>query len=399
MRSSSRTSGKDDPDIRAETVPPRVLSDVIGAIYDCTLDPSRWEGALEKVTEAMSGASAILSLNDLRSHRMVIDKNVGWGSSGIEERQKHIPEIHARLGEWFARGPSLDEPFVASRELAPEYLAQSLYFRNCLKPLGIVDLMHHFLMYTPLHFSELVIFRHQRHGPVTDREIEIGMLLLPHLRRAVTISNVLDARSIERARMAEALDALRCGVVLTNGEGSILHANRSAERMLQNGGAVTGTGGTLSARTPAAAQELRKAIRLAARNETLLGKTGLAISLSGPAASAPVLAHVLPMNGSELRTRLQPEAVAAVFIGGSTATALDLTADETKDYLRRRFGLTVAEANVALEILRGDGREAVADRLGISMTTVRTHLTHIFEKTGVRRQAELVRLLMGCEDG
>jgi DNA-binding CsgD family transcriptional regulator/PAS domain-containing protein len=397
MRNSGRTSGKDDPEIRAETVSPRALSDVIGSIYDCTLDPSRWEQALREITQAMSGESAILSLNDLRKHRMVIDKNVGWGAPGIEERQKHIPEIHARLGEWFARGPSLDEPFVASRELAPEYLAQSLYFRNCLKPLGIVDLMHHFLMYTPLHFSELVIFRHQRHGLVTDREIEIGLLLLPHLRRAVTISNVLDARAIERARMAEALDALRCGVVLTNGEGNILHANRSAERMLQNGGAVTGTGGTLSAKAPAAAQELRKAIRLAARNEMLLGKTGLAISLSGPAA-APVLAHVLPMNGSELRTRLQPEAVAAVFIG-STTTALDLTPDETKDYLRRRFGLTVAEANVALEILQGDGREAVADRLGISMTTVRTHLTHIFEKTGVRRQAELVRLLMGCEEG
>jgi DNA-binding CsgD family transcriptional regulator/PAS domain-containing protein len=398
MRNLNGTDGEDEPASGQRALPPRVLSDVIGAIYDCTLDPSRWERALQKVTDAMSGESAILSLNDLRSHRMVIDKNVGWGALGIEERQKHIPEIHARLREWFARGPSLDAPFVASRELEPDYLQQSHYVRDCLVPLGIVDIMHQFLMYTPLHFSELVIARHRRHGPVTDREIEIGMLLLPHLRRAVTISNVLDARAIERAHMAEALDALRCGVVLTNRDGDILHANRSAEHMLQDGGVLKGTGGTLSARTPAAAQELRKAIRLAAGNETLLGKTGLAISLSGPAA-APVLAHVLPMSGSELRTQLRPEAVAAVFVGASTATALELTADETKDYLRRRFGLTAAEANVALEIVQGDGREAVADRLGISMTTVRTHLTHIFEKTGVRRQAELVRLLMGCEAG
>ena len=99
-----------------------------------------------------------------------------------------------------------------------------------------------------------------------------------------------------------------------------------------------------------------------------------------------MLAHVLPMNGSELRTQLRPEAVAAVFVGGSTATALDITSDETKDYLRRRFGLTVAEANVALEIVQGDGREAVADRLGISMTTVRTNFcSHSNQnKTGTR---------------
>jgi DNA-binding CsgD family transcriptional regulator/PAS domain-containing protein len=391
--SGSTTEDTARAPIQNDTVSPRILSDVIGSIYDCTLDPSRWERTLTEITQAMSGESAILSLNDLRHDRLLIDKNVGWGQIGIEERQKHIPEIHARLNEWFAKGPSLDEPFVASRQLTSDYIARAPYVQQCLKPLGIVDIMHLFLMYTPLHFSELVVGRHERHGPITDREIEIGMLLLPHLRRAVTISNVLDVRAIERARMAEALDALPCGVVLSNSESKILHVNRAAEHMLQNGAAVQGTGGILSAKAPAAAQELRKAIRLAARDEVQLGKTGLAIGLTGSDAS-PLFAHVLPMNGSELRTRLQPEAVAAVFIGPPMAVARSLTPAETKEYLLKRFGLTKAETDVALEIVKGDGREAAAARLGISMTTVRTHLSHIFEKTGVRRQAELVRLLM-----
>jgi DNA-binding CsgD family transcriptional regulator len=70
-----------------------------------------------------------------------------------------------------------------------------------------------------------------------------------------------------------------------------------------------------------------------------------------------------------------------------------------KDDLRRRFGLTPAEADVALQILKGDGRQAAAARLGIAAATVRAHLSHIFEKTGVRRQAELVGLLMQGERG
>lgn len=383
---------------QGHTVSPHALSELIGSIYDCALDPSRWERTLADITLAMSGESVILSLNDLRHDRLLIDKNIGWGQSGIEERQKHIPEIHARLNEWFAKGPSLDEPYVASRQLSPDYLTESAYVQRCLKPLGIVDIMHLFLMYTPAYFSEIVVGRHQRHGVITDREIEIAMLLLPHLRRSVTISNVLDARAIERARMAETLDTLNCGVVLTNSEGRILHANRPAGRMLQNGAAVQGTGGVLSAEAPAAAQELRKAIRLAARSEAMLGRTGLAIRLTGSEAP-PLFAHVLPMNGSELRTRLQPEAVAAVFIGSSMTAAFDTTPAETKEYLRRRFGLTPAEADVALEILKGDGRQAAAARLGIAATTVRAHLSRIFEKTGVRRQAELVGLLMQGKRG
>jgi DNA-binding CsgD family transcriptional regulator len=62
--------------------------------------------------------------------------------------------------------------------------------------------------------------------------------------------------------------------------------------------------------------------------------------------------------------------------------------------LRDRYGLTPAEATFALEIIKGDGRKATADRLGISVGTARSHLSKIFDKTGVRHQAELVRLLL-----
>ncbi|TWS97615.1 helix-turn-helix transcriptional regulator [Reyranella sp. CPCC 100927] len=64
------------------------------------------------------------------------------------------------------------------------------------------------------------------------------------------------------------------------------------------------------------------------------------------------------------------------------------------DLLRRRFRLTPAEAKVALQLTKGDGRLAVANRLGITLATVSTHLRHIFAKTGTHRQAELVGLLL-----
>ena len=62
--------------------------------------------------------------------------------------------------------------------------------------------------------------------------------------------------------------------------------------------------------------------------------------------------------------------------------------------LCERFGFTPAEATFAIEIVKGDGRQAAADRLGITVGTARSHLSKIFDKTGVRRQAELVRLLL-----
>jgi DNA-binding CsgD family transcriptional regulator len=62
--------------------------------------------------------------------------------------------------------------------------------------------------------------------------------------------------------------------------------------------------------------------------------------------------------------------------------------------LERVYGLTNAEADVALRVLRGDGLKPVCEELSLSMATVKTHLQHVFDKTDTHRQAELVRLLL-----
>jgi DNA-binding CsgD family transcriptional regulator len=52
--------------------------------------------------------------------------------------------------------------------------------------------------------------------------------------------------------------------------------------------------------------------------------------------------------------------------------------------------LTAAERKVLGEVVRCGGLVASAKKLSISLPTARTHLQHIFEKTGARNQVELV---------
>ena len=62
--------------------------------------------------------------------------------------------------------------------------------------------------------------------------------------------------------------------------------------------------------------------------------------------------------------------------------------------LRRLYRLTDAEADVALRMIHGADLKEISEELSLSLTTVRTHLQHIFDKTDTHRQAELVRLLI-----
>ena len=213
-------------------------------------------------------------------------------------------------------------------------------------------------------------------------------LLIPHVRRAVTISNVLDAKTIEATRMSEALDALKLGVILADPQAAIVHANRAAEAMLRADGPLGAANGVLRAERPVATAELRDAVSAAARNEAGLGKAGLAVRLSED-YETPVVAHVLPLSGGEIRTRLEPAAIAAVFI----STPLDEASCART--LARAYKLTPAETRVLREILSGKSVVEAAADLGVAMTTARTHLDNIFAKTGVSRQSELIKLGAG----
>jgi DNA-binding CsgD family transcriptional regulator len=86
---------------------------------------------------------------------------------------------------------------------------------------------------------------------------------------------------------------------------------------------------------------------------------------------------------------VQPAAVAAVFIGAPPDV------QEGADAVAAAFGLTPAETKVIASLFAGRTLDETAATLGITRPTAKTHLEHIFLKTGVTRQAELMRIWTG----
>jgi DNA-binding CsgD family transcriptional regulator/PAS domain-containing protein len=373
----------------ADDLSPQALSNLIGSIYDCALDPSLWDQTLIEISNILDTHNAVLGLINRRQGRSVVSKVVGIEPYWLQQvEERHSAEIATMTARALASISSLDDPQVMSWHVPREYLEASPYVQECLKPQGLVDILQYILIHTPARFGVFAAARNERQGLITRRQTEIGALLLPHIRRAVTISDVLDARTIERNRATEALDVLRCAVIMTDGRGTILHANRAADDMLREGKLAYVRGGVLHANNSAAADELRRAVRLAAQDEAGIGSAGLAICLTAP-EMMPIFGHVLPMTGGNLRTRLQPSAVAAVFIGEPP------DAQDNAELVGAVYSLTPAETRVLASLLAGRTLAQTAASLDIAETTARTHLNSIFSKTGVSRQADLMRLGAG----
>ena len=94
-------------------------------------------------------------------------------------------------------------------------------------------------------------------------------LLSPHIRRAVMIADLLNARALERDMLSAALDRLAVGIVLTDAEGRIAHTNEAADRTFDDGSILRRVGDQLAARDFNAARELTQAIADAASGTTV----------------------------------------------------------------------------------------------------------------------------------
>jgi DNA-binding CsgD family transcriptional regulator len=63
--------------------------------------------------------------------------------------------------------------------------------------------------------------------------------------------------------------------------------------------------------------------------------------------------------------------------------------------IAKAYKLTPTELRILLAIAEIGGVSEVAEAFGVSETTIKFHLKNLFDKTGARRQTDLVRLLAG----
>jgi DNA-binding CsgD family transcriptional regulator len=102
---------------------------------------------------------------------------------------------------------------------------------------------------------------------------------------------------------------------------------------------------------------------------------------------SPVVVHVLPLLTGRMDAETRLHASAAVFIAPASQTS-----KISAEALGLRFELTPTESRVFELVAAGHSVAETAGMLGSAISTVKTHLRRVFDKTGRHRQAELVKL-------
>jgi DNA-binding CsgD family transcriptional regulator/PAS domain-containing protein len=352
---------------------------LIDLIYEAAADIRGWAAALVAIAGTLGAPAATMTIADpdgKNAHfhvaprtdpawaRVFADR---WSSTNVlRERGLMLPDGAVYQYEDLMPRPEFEHTVMYNEFLAPQHLDHMLA-SNALKSAAGV--------------AGICFYRDAARGPFDTRETRLLQALAPHLQRAVMLNLELGRLRIERDSAVELLNRCEHAVILVDTDGRVLFANATAETLLHDGSGLIARGGRLASSVVAKTTELR---RLIAGDKN--GHSGGLMTL--PCLDGHNLtALVLPLPAETTWLAHRPSAI--VFVRDPASAVMP-----SADQLRVLFGLTPAQAALAREMLAGDGIEAAAGRLGIARATARTHLLEVFEKTGARRQAELVRVLL-----
>lgn len=365
------------------------LSGLVGHIYDAALDPAHWPVALRAAASFVGGCSAALYSKDPTSR----SGGVHYADGGISPAwsavyfERYVQLDPATTRHFFTEIGEL----VATADIMPhEQFAQSRFFREWVQPQQLVDFVSTVLDKSGTSAAMFGVFRHECDGIIDDEARRRMHLVVPHVRRAALIGRALEQHTARADGLADSLDSIRAGMFLIGATGALVHANAAGYSLLASDGPLRVAAGRLVTRDTALEQCLRDALALGDEGDALIGERGIALPLTGGDGEA-LVAHVLPLSaGLRRQVRSSYAAVAALFVQRA-----EIHIESAPEALIKAYRLTPAELRVLLAIVEIGGAPEVADALGIGETTVKFHLKRLFEKTGGRRQADLVKLVAG----
>lgn len=286
-------------------------------------------------------------------------------------------------------GQLVDTVFTQRDVMTDEEWVKTEYYQTSCKYQNVFHVMGADISTEQEGVFRLRITRPETADAFSDKDKALCKMLLPHLRSAFHVRSMLGRSESMGNLYADAINRLSVATILLNNKGVVQKLNDYAQALLDTSDGLKLVGDRLEASYPSDNKELQKRIKDAfdarERREPI-NTEPLSVTRPSGEVNLGIVFEAVPDSGwlddSDRGALLLyvRDAVNKSSISSSVAKEL--------------FDFTPAETALALELANGLSLEDTAEKLGIMRNTARAHLRAIFSKTGVRRQAELVRVML-----
>lgn len=356
--------------------------DLLDLVYDADTDDSLWRSALVRIAD-LTGSQGGVIFGVCEKAQAVAFK---YNGRLAEESLRTYAASHF-VNPW---SPYMfTQPagaMVGSDDILPlSELQRTAFYNEVLRP---QDIAHNAMIVLAKDHgltSAFNICRSARQGPLDAQAWRFLGRLKPHLRRSMVLGYQLDGyRAMQRAAY-HVLDQLSVGIVLLNRMTRVLFSNRAAQSLADNG-PLRLSGHRLSIESPVHARRFDELVASVQH-----GPPAVTMGVPHPQDGrllTILLSSVRSRDVERFASLDMRDAATMIFIFDSAAPS-----DVPVEWIMGAYNLTAAEARVALHTSTGRSVINTAARLNLSPNTVKTHLRHVFAKTGASGQVELSALM------
>lgn len=359
------------------------LLDTAQAFYGVLEGSTRIEGALLGTARTFNGE--IANLLATGPDRIVSSSILVGASPRVLELEAEYLAINPRIAA--GQGLTPGELSYDASHTTPDQIAKDQTYQELFRPYGLDWYVGSKLIENERGGMLFAVFREDRHGHLSKTEIAEFKWICKHATMAFDLMMIRDAERVSGA--VSSVEAFTGCAAVMDKDGRVVEtsgrffelARRSTLFRLE----ADGTFHCVDAR-------VNKRI-----GTLLCGITRASVEARPDLATLVLLARDPEGKLWRVRASPLPERLPWVVPGGRCLISIDEVPSgpsfDQPRLLIEAFGLTPAEAAVAIELCNGTGLRDVANRRKVSYHTVRNQAKSIFSKTGCRTQAELVQLL------
>lgn len=365
----------------------RDLLDLVRQIYAAAENIEQWSSLLGRLSNVLNATAGSLDIYDTtkREAQLAASVNIDPAFSLKYTTQFASKNLWVNYRSDMIR---LGRTLTGQMIVPDQVLFRSEFYQDLLRTENIFHLVGARILEKEGVAAHLSLFRPRARNPFEKAEIEVLDSLMPHLQQAVRLTQRIANLEITSSGLKDVLHQMPVGVILLDGRGQVTLMNKVAEKIVAQRDGLTATQNGLRAASKREHDALSALIHQSAA--TSLGKglhPGGVLRLARPTLKRPLVVQVIPFHSQSLSFGKSSVAV-IVFVSDPDVLP------PPPSHLGCAYGLTSAEATLATHLAQGKSVESAAEEMRITLNTARTHLKHIFAKTGVQRQSDLVRLFL-----
>jgi DNA-binding CsgD family transcriptional regulator/PAS domain-containing protein len=376
----------------------RDLADCVGAIYEAAANGGSWLDVGRRICRLLDAQRATLRIDNATPAAPNVMMPPDESEVLYAARFHALNPFMARARRDFAeaRDHHLRRAMTGSEMIPDSVLLRSEYYGDFARHYERRHMIGGMVGVTQA--TPVAVFRAEGTPPFGQRELDLLLHLLPHMQNALELRTRLahDSQSVWLTRAA--LDALPSGVGVVDAGLKIRFVNETAAKYLASpeaglssmrSGPYVGGDRYLTAMSRDEAAMLRRLVRSA----TIGGPGGSMRVRATDGSSLAVLISPVPHGLMQDLAAASPAATVTEALALVLIRSVGRRVAPPPTMLCELYGLTPAEAAVAVALAGGATAEDVASARGVSLMTVRVQIRAVLGKTGSTNLRELEHMM------